>query len=327
MYKKAQHTVATQNLIADGVHIVVGVSGGPDSIALLDVLVRIAKRKRLTLTIAHVIYGIRGDEARADCQRVDERAKHYKLPCIIDNQVAQTSLPHTPSEETMRTSRYAFFDTVKNKVGADLIAVGHTRDDLVETFFLHLLRGTGLAGLTAMRYQRDNIIRPLLDITRIEVEEYCTDNNLPTGHDITNDDTIYTRNRIRHTLLPLLAQEFNPNIVSTIARTAHSISDDYTFMQAQMQAVMIAHNITDDNVLTFSAAAFCALDPAIARLMLHKFAQKLTNQAQSPLSFGTCEQIRTAIISTKNKAHTIHTNVLIFTRNGDIVRLMRTDAN
>ncbi len=339
MYKKVQHTVATHSLIADGACIVVGVSGGADSMALLDCLVRMSVKKNLTLIVAHVYYGVRGDDAKADAARVRVQAANHGLEFCLSDQSAQFGSASgeqsaqnkasancvKPTEEAMRDARYKFFAQIRDELGADSIAVGHTRNDLVETFFLHLLRGTGLSGLSAIGYKRDDIIRPLLDITRAEVEEYCAKHEIVFGHDVTNDDTYYMRNRIRHNLIPLLASEFNPNICATITRTAHGVSDDYSFLLSQMEDSMIDHELnTTTNTLIFSAQDFNQLDTSIARLTLHHFAQILTNCPQSPLSFGICEQIRTAIASEKSKSHQIHTNALIFARNGDKIKLMRS---
>jgi tRNA(Ile)-lysidine synthase len=320
MRKKVQHTIHTHHLVPDNTTIVVGVSGGGDSMAMLHILTHIAAKKNVQLVVAHVRYGVR-DDAHIDQDIVMQFAAQNGWKCVVKDVANVDRKTHT--EDWMRRTRHVFFEEVRAQENAQLIAIGHTRDDLVETFLLHLVRGSGLRGLSALAYQRDNIIRPLLDVTHAEVLEYCAKEQIPFRHDITNDDVTYLRNRVRHVLLPLLAEQFNPQIASTLAHTAHTISDDYQFLREYIAGHLIDHEYDSKALsVTFSAQNFIHQHPTLQRMTLHLFAEKLTNTTQSPLSAAHCSQLQHAIASSKNKAHEVTIANLILRKNGDRVVLM-----
>ena len=233
-------------------NLVVAVSGGPDSLCLLHLLTQLAPQFDLTLTVAHLNHQLRGPEADADAAFVRDFASKWNLPISIQTRpVAELAATRQQSiEETARQVRYAFLWQVALEVGANKIAVGHNADDQVETVLMHLLRGSGLAGLRGMRPVMDiatlhlhaddlpstkfqsppRLIRPLLDTPRADIETYCQTHSLTPRRDDSNQDTTFFRNRLRHELLPYL-ETYNPNIRRVLRRTASVVAADVDFLR------------------------------------------------------------------------------------------------
>ena len=215
-------TIKEYNLIENGDKIVVGVSGGPDSICLVDILNEIKNDKKINfeLAICHINHLIR-EEAKEDEKFVEEYAKEKNIPffskeidvvCLAKEQKIGT-------EEAGRIARYAFFEEILQKINGTKIATAHTKNDNAETVLMNLLRGSGTAGLKGISPIRDNkYIKPLIQISREEIEAYCEEQKLNPRYDKTNSENIYTRNKVRNILIPLIKKEFNPNIIDTIDR-------------------------------------------------------------------------------------------------------------
>src|SRR4030042_3703015 len=226
--------------------VVVGVSGGADSVCLLHVLAKWQKEPEIKLHIAHLNHQLRGVESEADAEYVSNLAGSLGIPITIDEQdvAAYRSARNCSIEEAARELRYAFFARAVREVGARRIAIGHTRDDQVETILMHILRGTGITGLSGLapcsplaydsqrmslpaegpsvtNEQRSNllVIRPLLDITREETADYCQKHQLDPRIDSSNQSPSFFRNRLRLHLLPLLRQ-YNPSIDQALLRLA-----------------------------------------------------------------------------------------------------------
>lgn len=211
--------------------LIVGVSGGADSVALLDLLATLPDFP-LQLIIAHLNHCLRGDESDEDEQFVQRLADRYQLPCelrrVAVRQLAQQQ--RTSLEEAGRTVRYAFFNELRTRHHAVAIAVAHHVDDQAETLLLRLLRGAGTTGLAAMApVNPAGIIRPLLGVSRQELRKHLTDRQLTFREDSSNSDQAYLRNRIRHELLPLL-QEYNPAIAQRLSATASLLGEDETLL-------------------------------------------------------------------------------------------------
>lgn len=212
----------------------VAVSGGPDSIALLGALVALAPRKSLYLTILHVNHALR-PEADQEQQLVEDLCRCWQLPCIVQT----LTPPHTRSgiEARARAERYRFFQQAKEQHHLDAVALAHTRDDQAETVLFRLLRGAGHRGLTGIPTRRDGwIIRPLLACSREDVLAYLAAKRLPYATDASNTDLRYTRNKIRHMLLPLLEREFSPQIRQHLVQTAASLRQEEDWLEEQAQA-------------------------------------------------------------------------------------------
>ena len=249
-------------LLAQGEHVVVGVSGGPDSLCLLHCLCSLQAEFDLCLHVAHLHHGLRGAEADGDADFVWDLAADWRLPCTVERADVSTLARQEglAIEETARRARYAFLARVALATGARTIAVGHNADDQTETILMHFLRGSGLAGLRGMlpltplqdyrllhtsdpqspagpsTHYPIFLIRPLLGITRAQIEAHCQSHRLQPRFDRSNLDTTYYRNWLRHDVLPLLARH-NPNVSEVIRRSARVITDDYALLRAELETV------------------------------------------------------------------------------------------
>lgn len=227
------------NLIEQNETIVVGVSGGPDSICLLHILNEIQPMLHFKIVVAHINHLIR-EESTQDEQYVENFCEKLKIPVFIKridvNKLAETE--KLGLEEAGRKARYDFFEEIYNKTNAQKIATAHNKNDLVETMIMNILRGSGLNGLKAIEAKRDNrYIRPLIGITRKEIEEYCNTHNLQPKIDKTNFDNTYTRNKIRNIVIPYLQEEFNPNIINTLSRLSEIVTEEQEYWKKQTEKV------------------------------------------------------------------------------------------
>lgn len=233
--EKIVNTINEHGLADAGSSILVAVSGGADSVCLLHVLSRIRKGNRFKIYVAHLNHQIRGIEADAD-------EEYVKSLCIKLNVKFFTKSVDVPSlakklkiseEEAGRKARYDFFSQITDEKKIDFIATAHNKNDQAETVLMRMIRGTGLSGLRGIKYIReDGVIRPLLDVTRQEIEQYCHDFKLKYKTDSTNSDNNYTRNKIRNIILPMLEKELNPNATEALANLAGALSEDADFIDS-----------------------------------------------------------------------------------------------
>ena len=200
MIEQALHTIEQHSMLRPGDHVVVGLSGGADSVALLHMLCSLRDELQLTITAAHVNHNLRGEQSQGDEQFCRERCEQWQVPL----QVHQAQFEKF-TEAAGRDARYAFFA----QLGGDKLALAHTLSDRMETFLLNIARGTTLRGLCSIPPTRDKIIRPLIDCTRAQVEEYCAAHSLTYRVDESNADLQYRRNHVRHEILPQLG--WNPD--------------------------------------------------------------------------------------------------------------------
>lgn len=207
------------------VTVIVAVSGGADSVALLRGLMEIREAGEGRLIVAHFNHGLRGPESDRDQLFVEELGRQLALEVVVGQRDGETERQSGASEESLRESRYEFLTRTANQVGARYVATAHTADDQVETVLLNFFRGTGLAGLAGIPKYRPlcavaTLVRPLLDVTRAEVLEYLHQLGQSCREDASNRSLDYTRNRIRHELLPLLERDYNPRVRQAIRRAS-----------------------------------------------------------------------------------------------------------
>ena len=216
-------SINRHQLIADGDKVIVTLSGGADSVALLSVLVGLG----YDCIAAHCNFHLRGDESDRDCAFAQSMAQSLGVECIVKHfDVSQHERDNKVSTEmACRELRYKWFEQLRQQYAPAVIAVAHHRDDNIETFFLNLLRGTGIAGLTGMAPRNGHIIRPMLDCTRQEVEQYLADKGLDYVTDSTNSQNDYRRNRLRNIILPMLNEQF-PGASNAIASTMAMLGDN-----------------------------------------------------------------------------------------------------
>ncbi len=231
----AKNSIGYQQLFAPDARVIVAVSGGADSIALLDVLATLRSSWRIELHVAHLDHALRPDSA-TDAAFVARAASVRSLRVTVKQRDVQQlcSARGWSLEEGARRIRYEFFQQVAEQQGADCIALAHTADDQVETVLLRLIRGTGLLGLGAMPFRRRLgetwIVRPLLNATRRQVLDHLAHAELSHREDQSNADLRFSRNRIRHELLPLLERHYNANIRHTLMQLAEQSRCDYAYL-------------------------------------------------------------------------------------------------
>ena len=228
-------TITKYTLIEDGDKIVVGVSGGPDSMCLINVLNDIKNDKTLNfeLVVAHVNHNIR-EEAKSDEEFVIDYCKSKNIEVFVSSVdvLKQADEEKKSTEETGRNIRYEFFEEVLRKTNANKIATAHTTNDNAETVLMNMMRGSGTSGLKGIRAIRDRkFIRPLIEITREEVEKYCLENKLNPRIDKTNFENEYTRNKVRNLLIPFIKENFNPNIVMSVNRLSNIIDEENEYLE------------------------------------------------------------------------------------------------
>lgn len=236
MIEKVLNTIKKYNLIENGDRLVLGVSGGPDSICMLNILNDIRNDKNLHLEfdiiVAHVNHLIR-EEAKEDEKFVEKFCREINVPFYsksIDVQkVANNNKIGT--EEAGRNVRYEFFDEIFEKTNSNKIAIAHNKNDKVETIIMNILRGSGIAGLKGIEPIKNNkYIRPLIECERTEIEKYCIDNKIDARIDKTNFENIYTRNKIRNVVIPYIKDEFNSNIIETMVRLSNLVKEEDEYL-------------------------------------------------------------------------------------------------
>ncbi len=288
---------AQHELLADGDSLVVGVSGGPDSLCLLHLLLRLQDEYRLRLHIAHLDHGARGAESQADAEWVAELAARWGLAATVHRvDVPAVARAHKLAfEEAARRVRYEFLARVAAAVGANKVAVGHNADDQAETVLMHWLRGAGPAGLRGMlpatplsSYRllaqvTDTplptpvplLIRPLLNTPRAAIERYVAEHDLQPRIDRSNLDTTFFRNRLRHELLPLL-EGYHPNVRRRLLHTAQIVAADYELLeQLRDQAWQATVRFQDETRVVLDRAAWDALHLSLQRALLREAAYRL----------------------------------------------------
>jgi len=233
MLGKVKAWIDSRELLIKGDKVVAACSGGPDSLALVHILHLLSIEYEFTLVVAHVDHMIRGQESVEDANFVEAFCKEYGLECFrtaLD--VPQYAVESGRSiEDAARHLRYNYFRQVAAQIGGAKIATGHHRDDQAETVLINLLRGTGSTGLRGIQAINGNIIRPLLSLSRAEIEEYCRLNGFEPRVDSTNLETEYLRNRVRLNLLPQLESQYNNGIREALCRTATIIGEEHDFIR------------------------------------------------------------------------------------------------
>ena len=231
--KKIVNTINVHGLAENGSSILVAVSGGADSVCLLHVLNQIKTSNNFKIYAAHLNHQIRGDEANRDEEYVKKLCSEFGVECFTEHaDIPKMALEHGMTEEEAgRAARYNFFKRICKENDIDYIATAHNKNDQAETVLMRVIRGSGLSGLRGIKYKReDGVIRPLLDVTRADIEKYCAEAGLEYKTDSTNNDDNYTRNRIRHKLIPMIEKDFNPSIIDSLSNLANNLDDDGEFI-------------------------------------------------------------------------------------------------
>lgn len=284
-------------LLAQGENIVAACSGGPDSLALVDLLEGLRPELDFSLFVAHFEHGLRGEESLRDAEFVRQfcadRGLHFFAGSAdVKNEVLRGG---GSIEEVSRRLRYEFLRQVAKELGGALIATGHHRDDQAETVLLNLIRGSGGRGLGAMRPLNGDIIHPLLCLTRAEIEAYCRDRGLQPRNDASNAELEFRRNRVRHELAPLLRERFNPSLTDTLCRTADILAEGQDFLRSYVEERLPKWALQTGNGYRLNATVFSRLHVAVQRELLLNLLEKLRGDIQG-ITFWHVEQIRSLFL-------------------------------
>lgn len=229
-----RNTIKKHNMLEDTYTVVVGVSGGADSVMLLHCLNKLKEEFGFKIFVAHVNHKIRKGSAERDAEFVRNLCKEMGVEFFLKEAYVKDIAKQTgkSEEEVGREIRYQFFSDLAGCTGK--IATAHNKNDVVETVLMRFMRGTGIKGLCGIPYTRDNIIRPILDLSRQEIEEYLKENNLTHITDETNLESVYTRNKIRLDLIPYIQKEFNPNLINTVADNVSLYREDVDYFEQEV---------------------------------------------------------------------------------------------
>lgn len=286
LINKVRETIFRHSLLSKNDRVLVGVSGGPDSVALILALYSLRKEFKLNLSIAHLDHQLR-KESKQDQEFVSALAKKLGLPFSFARVDIKRLAKKGSIEEIARQERLRFLFNIAKQAGADKIALGHNQDDQAETVLMRLIRGSGLYGLAAILPKRligkATLIRPLIEVTRSEIEAYLKKRRASFCRDATNRDTIYFRNRLRKQLIPELARTYNPRIKEALANLAETAGSDYAYLQGvaarALERVKTSQRIGSMRgggaPISLDLNKFSRLHPAIARLTLRLAIQQL----------------------------------------------------
>lgn len=319
LQEKVLETIRRNNLIHKNDKIVIGVSGGPDSMCLLDILNSLKENLQIELVVAHINHQIR-KEAEEETKYVEDFCQKIEVPCYVTYAKVEKEAKEQKlgTEEMGRKIRYQFFEEIAKKVGANKIATAHNANDNVETMLMNLLRGTAISGLKGIEIARKGIlsqqeeitvektgkngleekrqnekigqidksqnqeeqsnigkvityIRPIREIAREEIEDYCEERKLNPKIDKSNFESIYTRNKIRNELIPYLQKEFNPNIIETLNRLSQLAKEDEEYFAKEVNKAYENLKVGEnENEIILDLKKFNQLEKVIkTRLLLY----------------------------------------------------------
>jgi len=300
-------TIRKHRMFEEGDTVVVGVSGGPDSLCLLHILRQLQNELGIAIHAGHLDHGIRGQESQADAAFVEKLARWWEIPVSVEyaDVPGYADRHKVAIEEAARRVRYSFLGRVAHELGAQCIAVGHNADDQVETILMHWMRGSGLGGLRGILPVQVlgaeawwpgptiRLVRPLLEVPRSEIEAHCQEQSLEPRFDRSNLDLTYHRNRIRHELLPHL-ESFNPRIREVLRRSARVISDDFDYLRVQGLGAWESLAREGEDTVTFPLQPWLELPPSLQRQLLRKAIHRLRKSLRN-IDWIHVEQARLAV--------------------------------
>lgn len=283
LLETTQRSIVNYRLIPRGAVIVTGVSGGADSLAMAHVLVRLRDALHFRLHIATLDHQLRGQAGADDVNFVVEMARSWSVPVTA----GQTDVMKLAQERRVgieaaaRIARYQFLASVAREISASRIAVAHHADDQAETVLMHLIRGSGIQGLSGMGWITPvpnhpdlALIRPFLGVTRTEIEDYCAENGLNPRHDATNTDTSLLRNHLRLETLPHL-KVLNPQITRSLVQLAEIAAGENDYIHRQLMQTITGHVVRSNNRVHIPRRVFHELHPALQRRFIYWAAQEL----------------------------------------------------
>ncbi len=276
MLNLVNDNILKYNLIEKNEKILIAISGGPDSVFLFHILYMLKEEYNMEIGLVHLNHMLRGEDADNDEKFVKDLAKKYdlKIHSFREDIKKYCDDKKLSFEEGARNRRYEIFDEVFKKYSYNKIALAQNKNDQAETVLMRLIRGSGIKGLKGMNFKRGNIIRPILNISKIDIEQYLNDNNLRFCVDKTNFKTDYTRNKIRLELIPYIEKEFNDNIVDVLFSTAEIFNEDYLFISKYADTVFYnivkEKNINDKIIYEIYIDNLLLQDDSIIKRIIRK---------------------------------------------------------
>jgi tRNA(Ile)-lysidine synthase len=283
---RLKEKILHQGIIPYAARMLVGVSGGADSTALLHLLHSLRHELALDLIVVHYDHALRPGSGK-DLRFVEQMSKNLGLTCLSERN--RVKCPKKSSvEDFARERRFDFFVRMAKKTGADAVVLAHTQDDLAETVLMRILRGTGLSGLRSILPQRQisgvMFLRPMLDMTRVEVEAFLAGRKVKYVEDPTNAGDDFLRNRIRHKLIPYIAKEFSGSIKEKLAELAFNASIDYDFIEASLQKAIGRTLRVSLHGVKITIRTWKPYPQAIRRMVLREAVERMTG-VQGSLSY------------------------------------------
>lgn len=312
--KTIQNFAFQKNLWQKGSRILVGVSGGPDSCCLLDILAKLAPKYVFEIQIVHVNYGLRSKDSKLDEEFVRSLAEKYNFQIHVLK--PKKSQYKGNLENCLRNIRYEFFESIRKEQKFDLVAVAHNQDDQAETVLMRMFRGSGLNGLSAMKAKRGNIIRPLLATSKKDILAYLKENKLKFRIDKTNNKKVFTRNKIRHELIPYLEKRINSNIRQTLASWSEIVACDYEFIELSTEKLNKV--FFGQGGARFKAQDFLNFHESLQRQILRMIVLKLSHKEPE---IGKIEELRKFICGDKNKISIASIGGLKINKKGDSIEI------
>ena len=270
----------TQHLVERGDSLVIGVSGGRDSVCLLHLFASIQAGWRLTITVAHLNHRLRGEASAEDERFVVSLSQHLGIPCVVERkEFTRLDTKGGSLELAARRERYQFFKRVCETAGATKVAVAHTKDDDVETILFRILRGNNGKGLQGIPYRRKlgsvEVIRPLKEVGRGEIQPFLVERGLSWREDSSNADLHYTRNRIRKELLPYLKERFNPNVKEALLRLGRERSELEAYLSSEIDRLARRYLHRQDSGLFLEGQSVLKLHPFLQKQLFWKCLEEL----------------------------------------------------
>ena len=313
-------TVREQQLFVPGQHLLVAVSGGPDSVALLSLLARMAPAWRLTLVAVHFNYQLRGTESDGDESFVSALCRERQIPLLIRRPILVKGKEQSSLQALARDARYAAMKSIAHEIGADRIVVGHTANDQAETVLMWMLRGAGLTGLSGMPFIREAlIVRPLLAVSRKEILEYLKTEGIRYRKDSSNESARYRRNRIRRELVPVMEQ-IAPATIRLLQRQANLLREDDLYLEHVVRELYSSLVSRDtEGVQRFDRHAFAAISGALQRRIVRLVLRKADPKERAS-SARSAEGVRKFVLTAAQGARLVLRHIEL-TREGDAVRI------
>ena len=300
--KTIWQTIEEHKLLKANQTVAAAVSGGADSVAMLHILMRLRPHFGLRIHVASLHHGLRGDAAQADLDFVQQLAEARQLPYTL----GRADVPRLAREQVIgieaaaRRARYDFLAQVAGQIGSDCVAAAHHADDQAETILMHIMRGSGLRGLQGMpfaapmpNHRHITLIRPLLEMTRGDLERYCAAHELDFRHDRSNDDLRYRRNYLRRQVMSQLRQ-FNPNVTAALARLADSASVDGHYLSSQFESTVMPQVRIDSHGWSLPKAVYARLHPAMQRRWIREALRRLGGESPTLNHQNTKDLVRWA---------------------------------